>query len=49
VTEPTSPQPVLVYDRVATNRRATRRLLTLFTLLTVPFVAGLVPLLAPAI
>ena len=49
MTEPTSPQPVLVYDRVATNRRATRRLLTLFTLLTVPFVAGLVPLLAPAI
>jgi heat shock protein HtpX len=49
VTEATSPQPVLVYDRVAANRRATRRLLTLFTLLTVPFVAGLVPLLAPAI
>jgi heat shock protein HtpX len=49
VTDATSPHPVLVYDRVAANRRATRRLLTLFTLLTVPFVAGLVPLLAPAI
>jgi Zn-dependent protease with chaperone function len=40
---------VLVYDRVAANRRATRRLLTLFALLTLPFVLGLVPLLAPAI
>ncbi len=40
---------VLVYDRVAANRRATRRLLTLFALLTLPFVVGLVPLLAPAI
>lgn len=47
--ESTSPQPVLVYDRVTANRRATRRLLTLFTLLTVPFVAGLIPLLAPAV
>ena len=41
--------PVLVYDRVAANRGASRRLLTLFTLLTLPFVAGLIPLLAPAI
>ena len=44
-----SPEPALVYDRVAANRRATRRLLTLFTLLILPFIAGLVPLLAPVI
>jgi heat shock protein HtpX len=42
-------EPVLVYDRVAANRGASRRLLTLFTLLTLPFVGGLIPLLAPAI
>jgi heat shock protein HtpX len=40
---------VLVYDRVAANRRATRQLLILFALLTLPFVVGLVPLLAPAV
>jgi len=43
------PQPVLVYDRVAANRRATRRLLALFTVLILPFVAGLIPLLTPVI
>jgi heat shock protein HtpX len=46
---PEPPQPVLVYDRVAANRRATRRLLTLFTILILPFVAGLIPLLTPVI
>src|SRR6266545_1409214 len=46
---PEPPQPVLVYDRVAANRRATRRLLTLFTVLILPFVAGLIPLLTPVI
>ena len=46
---PEPPQPVLVYDRVAANRRATRRLLALFTVLLLPFVAGLIPLLAPVI
>jgi heat shock protein HtpX len=45
----TAPPAVLVYDRVAKNRRATRRLLTVFALLILPFIAGLVPLLAPAI
>jgi heat shock protein HtpX len=49
VPDATTAGPVLVYDRVTANRRATRRLLILFTLLTVPFVAGLIPLLAPAI
>ena len=44
-----APAPVLVYDRVAANRHATRRLLALFTLLILPFVAGLIPLLAPVI
>lgn len=47
--EASSSEPVLVYDRVSANRRATRRLLTLFTLLILPFVAGLIPLLAPVI
>jgi heat shock protein HtpX len=46
---PEPPQPVLVYDRVAANRRATRRLLALFTVLILPFVAGLIPLLTPVI
>ena len=46
---PEPPQPVLVYDRVAANRRATRRLLALFTILILPFVAGLIPLLTPVI
>lgn len=46
---PEPPQPVLVYDRVAANRRATRRLLALFTVLILPFVAGLMPLLMPVI
>ncbi len=46
---PEPPQPVLVYDRVAANRRATRRLLALFTVLVLPFVAGLIPLLTPVI
>ncbi len=46
---PEPPQPVLVYDRVAANRRATRRLLVLFTVLILPFVAGLIPLLTPVI
>jgi heat shock protein HtpX len=46
---PEPPQPVLVYDRVAANRRATRRLLALFTVLLLPFVAGLIPLLTPVI
>jgi heat shock protein HtpX len=49
VAEAPSSEPVLVYDRVSANRRATRRLLTLFTLLILPFVAGLIPLLAPVI
>jgi len=49
VAEASSSEPVLVYDRVSANRRATRRLLTLFTLLILPFVAGLIPLLAPVI
>ena len=44
-----SSEPVLVYDRVSANRRATRRLLTLFSLLILPFVAGLIPLLSPVI
>lgn len=44
-----SSEPALVYDRVSGNRRATRRLLTLFTLLILPFVVGLIPLLAPVI
>jgi heat shock protein HtpX len=34
---------------VSANRRATRRLLALFTVLVLPFVAGLIPLLAPVI
>jgi len=46
---PEPPQPVLVYDRLAANRRATRRLLPLFTVLILPFVAGLIPLLTPVI
>ena len=46
---PEPPQPVLVYDRVAANKRATRRLLALFTVLILPFVAGLIPLLTPVI
>jgi len=44
-----TPEPILVYDRVSANRRATRRLLALFTALVLPFVAGLIPLLAPVI
>ena len=46
---PEAPAPVLVYDRVAANRRATWRLLALFTVLILPFVAGFIPLLVPAI
>jgi len=46
---PEPPQPVLVYDRVAANRSATRGLLALFTVLILPFVAGLIPLITPVI
>ncbi|MBW2232495.1 MAG: hypothetical protein JRH17_19070, partial [Deltaproteobacteria bacterium] len=41
--------PVLVYDRIDSNRRTTRRLLAAFTLAVIPFASGATVWLLPLI